>query len=347
MGLLLVYFGMALTVSFVCSVLESVILSITPAYTELLEQKGWRSGVILKRLRAKIDQPLAAILSLNTIANTLGAAGVGAQTLRVYGDAYVAFASGILILAILFFSEIIPKSVGVNYWKTLAPACAYIIRVLIVVMYPLVWLSTRLYSLLQTNKKSNTSREEMIVTAELGALEGSIKKKESQVIRNLLMLDSMPISEIMTPRAVMKAFNENDTVGHIMEKYKSIRFSRIPIYAGDLDNITGLLNRYQIMKAVSHSMETTSLKQLMGPVHRVSEQLPVSAALDQFIKRKEHLFIVTNRYGSTVGLVTLEDAIETLLGVEIVDESDDVVDMRQHALEQWRKKKEKMGPSAL
>ncbi len=323
--------------------LESVFLSVTPSYIGLLEKEKKHSGTMLKKLKQNQPRPLAAILSVNTMANTLGAAGVGAQTLKLYGDAYVAVVSGVLIFAILVFSEILPKSIGAIYWKKLAPLCTYVIHALIFITYPFVVLSASVQGLLQRPQSARkTSREEMIVTAELGAQEGSIRKKESQVIRNLLMLDSVMVSEIMTPRAVMRAFNENDTVGHIMEKHKNIRFSRVPVYSGGLDNITGLLHRYQIMKAVSHDLENVTLKELATPVHLVPENIPVTAALDQFIKRKEHLFIVADEYGSTTGLVTLEDAIETLLGVEIIDESDDVADMRQYALEQWRKKKGKL-----
>lgn len=339
MTLLIAYFLLALVISFVCSLLESVILSVTPAYVALLNKQGRKSGQLLKRFKIEIDKPLSAILSLNTIANTLGATGVGAQVLKVYGDGYVAIASATLTFCILIFSEIIPKTIGAVHWKKMAPACSHIINWLIFITYPLVILAAKIRTLLATKADFNTSREEMIVTAEIGATEGVIRQKESTVIRNLLMLDTIQVSEIMTPRSVLTALNINDTVSDVVEKYKPVRFSRIPLFEDNLDHIKGLLHRYKLMDAVAHDLDDLPLKELMVPIHRVPETISVAAALDQFIKRQEHLFLVVDEYGTPVGIVTLEDAIETLLGVEIMDESDDIEDMRAYALQQWRQKK--------
>ena len=267
---------------------------------------------------------------------------MGAQVLHVYGDGHVAMASFVMTLTILVFSEIIPKTLGATHWKKLAPICAYLIQGLIYATYPFVKLSYFISTLLSTEKAKQVTREEMIVTAEIGASEGSIRQKESRVIKNLLMLDNIRVSDIMTPRSVMHAFNKNETVAHVMEKNKQIRFSRIPVYSIDLDHVEGIVHRYKILEAASHDLDDLLLEKLMSPIHRVPEQISVAAVLDQFIKRREHLFLVIDEYGSTAGIVTLEDTVETLLGVEIVDEYDNVEDMRQFALEKWRAKKEKM-----
>ncbi|MCB0357432.1 MAG: HlyC/CorC family transporter [Bdellovibrionales bacterium] len=339
MTLLFVYFVLSISVSFACSLMESVILSVSPAYIAVAKNKNKRSGFLLDKLKANIDQPLAAILTLNTIANTVGATGVGAQVLIVYGDGYVAIASAALTFTILIFSEIIPKTLGATHWKLLAPLCAYLIRGLIYITYPFVLLSNFISNILSTEKVKQVTREEMIVTAEIGANEGSIRQKESRVIKNLLMLDKITVSDIMTPRSVMYAFNKNETIAHVMEKNKQIRFSRIPLYSTDLDHVEGMVHRYKILEAASHDLDDLTLEKLITPIHRVPEDISVAAVLDQFIKRKEHLFLVIDQYGSTTGIVTLEDTVETLLGVEIVDEFDNVEDMRQFALEKWRSRK--------
>lgn len=343
MTLLIVYFLLAIIVSFFCSLLEAVILSVSPAYIALAAKAGKRYGKILEDLKEQIDRPLAAILTLNTVSHTVGAAGVGAQVHIIWGDGYTAVTSGILTLLILIFSEIIPKTLGASNWKVLAPMCAYLTRGLIFVMYPFVVFSEFLYKILSRGDDMSITREEMIVTAEMGALEGSIRKKESTIIRNLLMLDAIKVADIMTPRSVICAFEEDLTVDEIMEKFKPIRFSRIPIFKDDLDHVLGMVHRYKVLEAYSHDLDELVISKLMTPLHSIPENISVAAALDQFIKRKEHIFLVVDEYGSTTGLVSLEDAIETLLGVEIVDEFDSVADMRQFALEQWRERKQKLG----
>lgn len=346
MTLLTIYFTLSVTISFLCSLLESVILSTSHAYVAVNAKKDRPSGLILKEFRGNIDRPLAAILTLNTIANTLGAAGVGAQVLHLYGDKYVALVSSILTLTILIFSEIIPKTLGASHWKTLAPFCAHTTRVLIVVTYPFVFLLEFLSQYLKKDSKTQITREEMIETAEMGATDGTLRRKESLIIKNLLMLSNVYVHDIMTPRSVVTAFSSNSTVKEVMSLYQPIRYSRIPVYEGSLDNILGVVHRYKILENSSRDNHDVSMKELMTPVHSIPEDVPVSASLDQFIQRQEHVFIVVDDYGSTIGIVTLEDAIETLLGVEIVDEFDSVADLRQHALEQWQnRKKQRVEPT--
>ena len=339
MGLLFTYFFTAVVVSFFCSLLEAVMLSTTSVYVRAAIKKRKACGPVLKSLKNKMDRPLSAILTINTIANTVGATGVGAQVHVLYGSSYVAIASAILTFVILIVSEIIPKTIGASHWRLLAPFVAYIVRALIVVAYPFVWLSEKLYSFLSRKKSASMTREDMIVTAEMGASEGAIGQKESRMIKNLLMLDTLKVSEIMTPRTVILAFEKGITIQEVMAKNQPIRFSRVPLYEGSLDRVVGMIHRYKILEAYSQDLFKITLEEYMKPIHSIPDQISVAAALDQFIKRKEHIFIAVDAYGVLTGLVTLEDAIETLLGVEIVDEFDSVEDMRQFALEQWNIRK--------
>ncbi len=342
MTLLFIYFFLAVVVSFCCSVMEAVMLSTTSVYVRaaIKQKKGY--GNLLKSLKSQVSRPLSAILTLNTFANMVGAAGVGAQVHTLYGSSYVTLASIVLTLVILIVSEIIPKTVGANYWRSLAPIVTYLVSALIVVLYPSVWFSEKLNKFLLRKKGASITREDMIVTAEMGASEGTIGQKESRVIKNLLMLDTLKVSEVMTPRAVILAFEKKMKIKEVMEKHQPIRFSRVPLYEGSLDQIVGFIHRYKILEAYSHDLFNISLAEYMKPIHSIPDQISVSAALDQFIKRKEHIFVAVDSYGVLTGLVTLEDAVETLLGVEIVDEFDSVEDMRQYALEKWQVRKRTM-----
>jgi CBS domain containing-hemolysin-like protein len=333
------YISITVITSFVCSLMEAVILSVPSAYVSILEKQGRRSGYLLHSLHRNVDQPLAAILTLNTMANTMGSIGVGHQVQKIYGDSYLAFASGVMTFIILIFCEILPKTIGAVQAKRLAPMAGYVITAMVFLTYPLVFLSRRINNLFARDRRKRTSREEMIAAAELGVDEGVIHQRESRIIRNLLLLDTIQVSEIMTPRSVVKALDMDETVGSVIEKYRPVRFSRIPVFEKTLDNVRGLLLRQKLMEAVSNDQLDLKLSQLMTPLHAVSEDTSVSSALEQFLKMREHQFLVLDEYGTVSGIVTLEDAIETLLGVEIVDEYDTVEDMRQFALEQWRKKK--------
>lgn len=322
-----------------CSVLEAVILSTSPAYIQVSANEGQKSGLILKQLKENIDRSLAAILSINTAANMIGAAGVGAQVHVLYGSETVALASGLLTLGILIFSEIIPKTLGATYWKELAPFCAYLIQVLIFITYPLVVLLELISKSIANSDNQSVTREEVIVTAEISSQEGGIDQKDSLIIKNLLLLDMIYVSDIMTPRSVILAMEENTKIDEVIETHRPIRFSRIPIYSEHLDQITGQVLRYSIMDASSQDKHDVLLKDLKAPLQKIDEGVSVSNALKRFIQDKEHMFIVVDSHGDTTGIVTLEDSIETLLGVEIVDELDSVADLRQYALEKWLQRK--------
>jgi CBS domain containing-hemolysin-like protein len=336
MNLLLTFFFLALGISFLCSLLESILLSVTHAHVAVLIKEGKRTGYLLQQLKSKIDQPLAAILTLNTIANTLGAAGVGAQTLKLFGSQWVALASGLLTLSILVFSEIIPKTVGAVYWKDFAGPAAYMIRGLIVVMYPFVRMAELFSGLIRRGAKlRKVTREEMIVMAEMGEDEGSLQEQESEIIENLLRLKEVSAADVLTPRSVVFALQKDQTVGEVLKQHSPIAFSRIPVYDKDLDDVVGFIHRYDLVNKQAEDQFDVRMSEIMEPIHTVQETDSVAAILDEFVKRRQQIFLVVDEFGSTAGIITLEDAIETLLGVEIVDEHDAVVDMRKFARDKW------------
>lgn len=339
MTVIIVVTLIALASSFLCSLLEAVILSVNSSYIEVKIKEGKAYAHHLKVLKANIDRPLAAILAMNTIVNTMGSAAIADQILKIWGDGVLAAASFVLTLLILFLSEITPKTLGALHWKFFTPFATYAIRIIIFILYPIVFVGELIASAIGGDKKHNVSREEMIATAEMGATHGTLKKKETTIIKNLLMLDNMYVYDIMTPRSVVMALSQDMTIEEVIAKYKPIRYSRIPVYSSDMDHIEGVVHRYQILEASSGDHDKVKLKEIMRPIHRVSENLTVSTCLDEMIQKNAHIFIVNDEYGSTLGIVTMEDAIETLLGVEIVDEFDSVTDLRAYALEKWRKRK--------
>lgn len=341
MGLLILYVLLALTLSFFCSILEAVLLSVTHAHVEIMKKRKQKSGFIMHELKNKIDQPLAAILTLNTVAHTAGATLVGAQVHTLYGDEYTAVASGILTLFILIFTEILPKTIGAHYWKHLTPATAYASKFLIKILYPFVLMSKSISQVLGAKRLPlvRMTREEMLANVEIGETEGTLHKKETLIIKNLLKLNSIYVKEVMTPRSVLVALQKDMTIAQVMEEFKTIPFSRIPIYDQNLDNVIGMIFRYEFLELYGDDKQDSKLEEIIHPIHSIHQNHSISMTLDEFIKRREHMFLAVDDYGSTMGLVTLEDAIETLLGVEIMDETDDVEDMRKLALERWEKRK--------
>jgi len=291
-------------------------------------------------MKRKINTPLAAILTFNTIANTVGAAAVGAQAYQVFGSRWTAVVSALLTVMILVFSEVLPKTLGAMHWKKLAPAAAYIITGLIFLAYPMVRLLEALSHRISSHAPSGSiSREEIIVLAEAAAHDGVLQKKEAQIIENLLLLSEIRTQDILTPRSVIVALQKDQTVAEAMEMDPPIRVTRIPVYNRGLDDVIGLVLHDRLLEAYYTGEKDAKIETLMGPIHAVPESKPITDLLDEFIERREHLFEVVDEYGGTAGIVTLEDAVETLLGVEIVDEFDSVEDMRAYAVEKWRKRK--------
>jgi len=337
MFLLYFYFTLAVLVSFICSLLESVILSVPYSHVRSASQKGLFYAPLLKKLKYQISRPLSAILTVNTIANTLGAAGVGSEVHKLMGNSYVTLFSVLLTFTILIFSEIIPKTLGANYWRMFLSFTVYAIQGLIYLCYPFVTLSDYFNQLI--GKGHTMTRDDLIGAAEMGATEGVIYKNESELLKNILKLKSKKVSEIMTPRTVITAFNKDMSVDEVCKKYQPLRFARIPVYEQSLDQVIGMVHRYKILEAYSQDCEKVTVESYLKPIHTVPENISVTAALDQFIKRKEHIFIVVDEYGTVSGLVTMEDVVETILGIEIVDELDPVEDLRLQALKQWKQKK--------
>lgn len=333
-------FAFVITVSFTCSLFEAVVLSLSPAFVEVKAESRSRGGRLLKHIFNNKERSISAILTLNTISHTMGSAWIAYEVHAVYGETWVTVTSAALTFFILIFGEIVPKSIGQNNTKSLAVPVAYVVQSMIIVLYPLVKFSEFVSkSLSSPSEEPDITRDEMIKHAEIGVEEGTIKAKESNIIRNLLKLDKIYVSDIMTPRSVITALDASMTVDDIAKRYKPIRFSRLPVYEDSLDHIVGMTHRYKILEALSQDQHTKLIRELMLPINSVSERMTVSQSLDYFVKEKDHLALVTDEYGVVTGLVTLEDAVETLLGVEIVDEFDNIEDMRKYALEQWQQRK--------
>lgn len=341
MTLLLIYAVLAVGVSFLCSILEAILLSSNLSYIQVLKRESPTTGAALEKLKKEINVSLSSILILNTVANTIGAAGVGAEAARVFGLEYMFYVSALLTLLILFFSEIIPKTIGALYWKELAPLATRIIQLFIIITYPLVVVSLFITKQISGKKEVHTiTREEILESTLLGENSGAIGEKESDIIENTLTLSKSKVHDILTPRSVVFALEKNTLVKGIINRPGIQKFSRIPIYEKSIDNIVGVVMSKQIFYTAIGKPET-KLEELMQPIFSIHENIPVSYALDMFIKRREHIFVVLDSYEQTEGIVTLEDCIETVLGVEIMDEADTTEDMQKLAKLKKKKKKEK------
>lgn len=336
MTLLLVYLFIAIGVSFLCSILEAVLLSIRPSYLANLTVERPKAGKQVQRIKDQIDESLSSILILNTFAHTMGAAGVGAQALRVFGAQWETYIAVSLTLVILFFSEIIPKTLGATFWRRLAVPSAFVIVWLVRLVYPLVWMSTRLTKLFSDGKEDEITREEIIALASLGHKGGALVSRENEYLANLLGLREIKTEKILTPRTVVHMLDENLSVTEALDHPQTRQFTRIPIYAGDSDNITGKVIRVDLFEAERRGQGAEPIRSIAREIIRVSEKLPVQNLLDLFIKSHVQLCLVEDEFGQTAGIVTLEDAIETLLGREIVDESDTVEDMQEMARDKYR-----------
>ncbi len=347
MTLLLTYLFIALFVSFVCSILEAVLLSSTNSYIETLSSKDNNAKAVdlLKELKSNIDKPISSILILNTFAHTMGAAGVGAQAQVLFGNEWQTLIAFVLTLLILYVSEIIPKTIGAIYWKKLLVPSAYLISFMIKVTYPLVWFSGLITNYISKGKEKSGhgfSRDEIMAVVAMGERDGSILSKESNLIENLLKLKNIKTKDIMTPRSVVFAMKASTTVGDAVEDDKMYIHSRIPVFEESIDDILGIVFSQTILEESVEEHDDKLLSDIMVNVHKISENVPVSALIDLFIKRKTHLFIVYDNYGQTSGVVSLEDAIETLLGVEIVDEMDEVEDMQAFAKDRSKQFQDRM-----
>ena len=342
MTLLLTYLLIALVVSFLCSILESVVLSIPLTYITIKIEEDSPYSKDLARLRDDIDQPISAILTLNTFAHTLGAAGVGAQAQILWGQAYLSVISAALTLLILIFSEIIPKTLGASYWKELTPSSLRIIRVLIFILYPLVKFSQLITQSLKKKKVGSIfTRSDIRKLAEVIQREGYLEEQESMIIRNLMVFKKIIVREIMTPRTVLVVRDENTSADEFYREIDEIPFSRIPLYKSTIDTITGFVLKDDVLKALAEEKGGIKLSDIARKIHVVSGEMNALSALEELILNKAHISIVVDSYGGTEGVLTIEDLVEELLGMEIVDETDTVRDLQSMARRQWTEKLER------
>jgi CBS domain containing-hemolysin-like protein len=339
MAVLLLYLFLALVVSFLCSIMESVLLSMPQSFLMVKQQEGHKWAHSYSRLKANVDKPLSAILSLNTIAHTIGAAGVGAQAVKVFGDEYFGLVSIVLTILILVLTEIIPKVIGAQYWRNLAKPSYYILQTMMIIVYPLVIGSAFITKLISKNKQEQTtSREEIAALASIGTNEGLFSDKENKIIQNILRLKNIKVTEIMTPRVVLSMAEENTQVNDFLTNKNYLKFSRIPIYSGNDENITGYVFRQEIFEKLAEDKHKLPLKEIKREITVVPDSMVLFSLWEVLLEKKEHIALIVDEYGGVEGIVTMEDIIETLLGLEIMDEKDTVIDMQKFARERWKRR---------
>lgn len=354
MGTLIVYLTVSIVISFLCSIWEAVLLSITPSYIKRKQQEDPVMGQYMAKLKNDIDKPLSAILSLNTIAHTAGAIGVGAQATILLGTTYfnllgiqVSYTSVVaagMTLAILFLSEIIPKTLGANNWKTLAPSTVRGLRILMFVLAPFVWLSNLLTRMLKNDKdKSVFSRRDFAAMADVAGESGQINKSDHTLIKNVLVFDDLKAEDVMTPRTVMVMAEENQTLKEFYDNHKDLRFSRIPLFNENRDSVTGVLLKDELLSQLVEGNLDKPLHSIRREVAVIVESMSLRKVFTKMNENRDHMAVVVDEYGGLQGLVSLEDIFETLFGLEIMDETDSVSDLQQFARQQWETRARKLG----
>ena len=371
MFLLILYLLLAVCVSFLCSILEAVLLSTPLSYIEVVKnevreeyrknnytrsmQRRLKSALVFTRNKNRMEKSLSSILSLNTIANTVGAAGVGAQSAVVFGNAYVGVASGALTLIILIFSEILPKSIGTRYWRRLCLPAARVIQVLMWVCYPFVVLSEGISWMVSRGKKDpGVSREEVSAIVSMGSKEGIFEQEEIQGLRSILRLQDLRVRDIMTPRMVTVTACEEMTVNEFYKERSYLKYSRIPVYENDNpDKITGFVLLKDVFELVAADKHKVKLKEIKRPIFIATESQKLLSLWNRMQqatggdavgggetrRKREQIAMVVDEYGSFVGIVTVEDMVETMIGMEIIDEKDTVTDMQAYARKKWTSSK--------
>lgn len=363
MSLLIFYAAISIVFSFLCSILEAVLLSITPTFISVKKNEGFNYAKELETLKKNVDTPLIAILTINTVAHTVGAILVGVQAKVAYAEIYgtakrnilgleltedlmVGIVSTVMTILILVASEIIPKTIGATYWKNLAHFTSKALKVMI---FPLKY--TGFLWLMQLTTKliggkghgSILSRESFLIMADMAEKEGVFQKNESKVIRNLIGFKEIKVNDVMTPRPVMEIANENQTIASFYKQHKELRFSRIPVFKDNPDEITGYFLKDNLLEAMIHNKGTETLSTIKRTILVTDRELSIPDLFDKLIKEKEHIALVVDEYGSVSGLVSQEDVIETLLGLEIMDETDNVADLQAYARKSWENRAKRMG----
>ncbi len=342
MFLLILYLFLTILVSFFCSVLEAVLMSTPLSYITMKKEEGYRPAARFLKFKTDIDSPIAAILSLNTIANTGGAAGVGAQAAVVFGSVGVGIVSAITTLLILIFAEIVPKTIGTSYWKKLMGVTSGSIAVLIVMMFPLVWIVKKISGLIAPDDSAGTvSREEVTAMANIGAREGVIDTNENKVIQNIMKLDNVVASDVMTPRIVCSIAQENMTLKNFYRNDTYLHYSRIPVYSDSPEYITGYILLSDALEGLADDKFETRLKDLKRPISYFNANRSLSDIWEALLKKKEQIALIIDEYGCFQGILTLEDIIETILGLEIIDENDQFTDMQQYAHDRWERRQKR------
>ena len=353
MGLLIIFFIVSILFSFLCSIWEAVLLSITPTYIRRANAAEKKIGEVLQSYKKDIDKPLSAILTLNTIAHTVGAIGVGAQAGHIFGEnyfdiggvfslSYESIIAGVMTLAILILSEIIPKTIGANNWEALAPFTVRSIGILLIILHPFVWISQRITKTLKKDKgRSVFSRADFAALAREGEQSGELHESESAIIKNILTFEKKTVRGIMTPKTVALMANEEMTLREFYDQNLSLPYSRIPIYKENRDHVTGIVLKDELLQNLVDKKDTVRLSEIKRPIDFVQDNLPLPQLFQSLTNEKQHLFIVSDDFGAVVGIVTMEDLFETLLGKEIVDETDSVVDLQKLAKEKWEERKKK------
>lgn len=332
---LVISISLAITVSALCSVCEAVLYSISSSQVEMLKKSGHSAAGHLQHLRADIDEPITAILTLNTIANTIGASVAGAAAAKLFGDENLILFSAIFTLSILFFSEILPKTIGITYAYKLAPLISYPLRAMIFILKPIVWLCRSVTKMLPQRDEETISAEELQTIASLSRESGDLEENEERVISNIIDLKAKIVRDVMTPRTVTFSIEETIKISEAMELLKKLgSHSRIPVYLDEPNNVSGIVMLKDVLGAAANGARDTSLASFKVPAHFVPETAPLNRILIDFFDRRNHLFVVVDEYGTMTGVISLEDVIEEIVGREIIDETDNAKDMRELARSQ-------------
>ncbi len=345
MVLLFIYLGIALMFSFLCSILEASLLSTSPIFINMKIKEGKKYALTLRDLKKNIDFPLSAILTLNTFAHTIGAAGVGSQVQKIWGDEYLTIASVLLTLIILIASEIIPKTLGAVYWKSLWAFTVISLKTMIYSpLYPFIILTNFITRQLKRKQPADTfSRSEFQAITDSVIEEGVMNKEESQLLKNLMKFNRIVVKSIMTPRVVVLAEEENTPIQKFYDSSEEIPFSRIPVYSKDIDQFTGFVLKDELMEKILEGKGDEPMKSIARTIHVVVENMPIIRLFYKLIDLRAHIAVVVDEYGMVAGIVTMEDVFETLIGLEIVDEMDNVEDMQVLARKNWETRAKKLG----
>lgn len=343
MLLLTIYVSIAIGVSFICSVLEAVLLSISPSYIAQLKQNGHPAAKSLDKLKTDIDRPLASILTLNTIAHTIGAATAGAQAAVVFGSQWLGVFSAVLTLGILVLSEIVPKTIGATYWRQLAPASSTVLRWMVFFLTPFVWFSEQITKRLARGHQAPKMRDELSAMAILATESGEFAEGESKILSNLLGIQDVPVTQVMTPRPVVFRVDAEMNVNTFLEQHKDTPFSRPLVYSEQSDNIIGFVHRLELFKLQQTGCGEKALGDVMRPIHVLLNNMGLAKAFEQMMANRLQLSLIVDEYGTIQGIITLEDIFEHLVGEEIVDEADKTTDMQELAFQRWEKWKETHG----